>query len=126
MLDVNARNLQYGSASDTESEDQLQKRVWLKLKIWHRSAPLADSNPLVVEWRNFVTQHKYLGTENERTRIDEPFLPAYTNIHALLQLSLDLETTHAEHAHLDPNPPRFLTVDYSGIIDQPVPGNHRT
>ena len=27
--------------------------------------------------------------------------------------------------HLDSNTPRFLTVDYSGIIDQPAPGNHR-
>ena len=122
---VNARILQYGSASDTEPEDQLLKRVWLKLKIWYRSVPLTDSNPLVVAWCSFVTQYKYLGTANESTRIDEGFLPAYTNIHALLQLALDLETTHAEHVHLDSNPPRFLTVDYSGIVDQPAPGNHR-
>ena len=41
MLDVDARILQYGSASDTEPEDQLLKRkFWLKLKIWYRSVPL--------------------------------------------------------------------------------------
>ena len=125
MLDVNARILQYGSTSDTEPEDQLLKRVWLKLKIWYRSVPLTDSNPLVVAWCSFVMQYKYLGTANESTRIDEEYLPAYTNVHALLQLALDLETTHAEHVHLDANPPRFLTVDYSGIVDQPAPGNHR-
>ena len=33
VLDVNARILQYGPAADTEPEDQLLKRVWLKLKI---------------------------------------------------------------------------------------------
>ena len=124
-MSINARILQYGSASDTKPDDQLLKRVWLKLKIWYRSVPLADSNPLVVVWCSFVMQYKYLGTANESTRIGEKFLPAYTNIRVLLQLSLDLETTHAEHVHLDSNPPRFLTVDYSGIIDQSAPGNHR-
>ena len=58
MLDVNARILQYGSVSDTEPEDQLLKRVWLKLKIWYRSVPLTDSNPLVVAWCSFVAQYK--------------------------------------------------------------------
>ena len=57
--------------------------------------PVDDSNPLVVEWYSFVTQYRYLGTANESTRIDEELLlSAYTNIHALLQLALDLETTH--------------------------------
>ena len=86
MLDVNARILQYGSASDTEPEDQLLKRVWLKLKIWYRSVPLTDSNSLVVAWCNFATQYKYPGTANESTRIDEEFLSAYTNIHAICNL----------------------------------------
>ena len=123
LLDVNARILQYGSVSDTEPEDQLLKRVWLKLKIWYRSVPVADSNPLINEWCNFVAQHRYLGTMNAQLRIDEQFLSAYTDIHALLQLAINLETTHAEHVHLDTNPPRFLTVEYSGITDQPAPGN---
>ena len=48
---------------------------------------------------------------------------AYTDIHALLQLAINLETTHAENVHLDANPPRFLTVEYAGITDQPAPGN---
>jgi len=123
LLDVNARILQYGSSFDTEPEDQLLKRVWLKLKIWYRSVPVAESNPLISEWCNFVAQHRYLGTVNAPLRIDEQFLAAYTDIHALLQLSIDLETTHAEHVHLDTSPPRFLTVEYSGITDQPAPGN---
>ena len=123
VLDVNARILQYGSVADTEPEDQLLKRVWLKLKIWYRSVPVADSNPLIQEWCNFVSQYKYLGTVNAQLRIDEQFLLAYTDIHALLQLAINLETTHAEHVHLDANPPRFLTVEFSGITDQPAPGN---
>ena len=96
MLDVNARILQYGSAPGTGPEDQLLKRVWLRLKIWYRSVPLtdsnplvvrlpiwyrsvplADSNPLVVAWCSFITQYKYPGTANESTRIDEEFLLAY-------------------------------------------------
>ena len=85
--------------------------------------PVADSNPLIQEWCNFVSQYKYLGTVNAQLRIDEQFLLAYTDIHALLQLAINLETTHAEHVHLDANPPRFLTVEYAGITDQPAPGN---
>ena len=76
ILDVNTRILQYGSASNTELEDQLLKRVWLKLKIWYRSVPLTDYSPLVVAWCSFVTQYKYLGTADKSTRIDEEFLPA--------------------------------------------------
>ena len=72
--------------------------------------PVADSNPLILEWCNFVSQYKYLGTVNAQLRIDEQFVLAYTDIHALLQLAINLETTHAEHVHLDANPPRFLLL----------------
>ena len=77
----------------------------------------------MVEWCNFVAQHKYPGTAQAAVRIDDHVLPAYTDINALLQLSLDLETQHSEHISLDATPPRFLTVGYLGIVDRPVPWN---
>ena len=57
-------------------------------------------------------------TRHER-KIDDMYKPAMLGLHALLQLSVDLEAEHQGTVMLPKDPPIFFTVDYSGINDEP-------
>jgi hypothetical protein len=65
-----------------------------------------------------VKQLKFMGTRHE-SKIDDMYKPAMLDLHALLQLSVDLEAEHQGTVMLPKDPPIFFTVDYSGINDEP-------
>ena len=66
-----------------------------------------------------MSQLKYLNTKSEH-KIDENFKAAMTELHALLQLSVDLEADHQDTVYLPETPPIYFTIDYAGIHDQPT------
>ncbi|MAF40235.1 MAG: hypothetical protein CL859_00010 [Cyanobium sp. ARS6] len=119
LLSVNSRILKYGDSSNQRPESDLHKSLILKLKVWYRSVPKDAETPLSDEWARFVSQLKYLNTKSEH-KIDENFKAAMTELHALLQLSVDLEADHQDTVYLPETPPIYFTTDYAGIHDQPT------
>ena len=118
LLDVNSKILEYGDPSNQRSESDLHKSLLLKLKVWYSSVPKDQETALSDEYTLFVKQLKFMGTRHE-SKIDDMYKPAMLDLHALLQLSVDLEAEHEATVMLPKNPPIFFTVDYSGINDEP-------
>ena len=118
LLDVNSKILEYGDSSNQRPEPDLHKSLLLKLKVWYSSVPKDQETALSDEYTLFVKQLKFLGTRHE-SKIDDMYKPAMLDLHALLQLSVDLEAEHQATVMLPKNPPIFFTVDYSGINDEP-------
>ena len=118
LLDVNSKILEYGDSSNQRPESDLHKSLLLKLKVWYSSVPKDQETALSDEYTSFVKQLKHMGTRHE-SKIDDMYKPAMLDLHALLQLSVDLEAEHQATVMLPTNPPHFFTVDYSGINDEP-------
>ena len=53
------------------------------------------------EYTSFVKQLKFMGTRHE-SKIDDMYKPAMLDLHALLQLSVDLEAEHQGTVMLHP------------------------
>ena len=118
LLDVNAKILEYGDSSHQRPESDLLKQLLLKLKVWYRSVPKEQETALSDEWSSFVKQLAFVGTRNDH-KIDDMYKPAMLELHALLQLAVDLEAEHESTVTLPLKPPIYFTVDYSGISDEP-------
>ena len=80
--------------------------------------PKTDETPLSDEWSRFVMQLKYLDTRNE-SNIDDTFKALMKELHALLQLSVDLGADHQDTVQLPDKPPIYFNVEFAGIRDQP-------
>jgi hypothetical protein len=109
LLDVNSKIMEYGNSSYQRSESDLHKALLLRLKVWYRSVPKTDETLLSDEWSRFVMQLKYLDTRNE-SNIDDTFKAAMKELHALLQLSVDLEANHQDTVQLPDKPPLHCRV----------------
>ena len=80
--------------------------------------PKEQETALSDEWSSFVKQLAFVGTRNDH-KIDDMYKPAMLELHALLQLVVDLEAEHESTVTLPLKPPIYFTVDYSGISDEP-------
>jgi len=118
LLDVNAKILEYGDSSHQRAESDLHKSLLLKLKVWYRSVPKEQETALSDEWSSFVKQLAFVGTRHDH-KIDDMYKPAMLELHALLQLAVDLEAEHESTVSLPVHPPVYFTVDFSGISDEP-------
>jgi hypothetical protein len=122
LLDVNERILLYGDKTHQKPEQELQDSSWLKLKTWFGSVPKQEQTHLTDDWSLFVKHKGLVGTIRENL-IDPRFTSAYTDTRSLLQLAVDLEAQHGEHHAFDATPPIYLTVSFSGIVDEPADGD---
>ena len=118
LIDVNSKILEYGDSSNQRPESDLHKSLLLKLKVWYGSVPKVQEAVLSGEYTAFVKQLKFMGTRHE-SKIDDMYKPTMLDLHALLQLSVDLEAEHQGTVMLPKGPPIYFTVDYSGINDEP-------
>ena len=116
LLDVNAKILEYGDSSHQRAESDLHKSLLLKLKVWYRSVPKEQETALSDEWSSFVKQLAFVGTRHDH-KIDDMYKPAMLELHAMLQLAVDLEAEHESTVSLPVHPPVYFTVDFSGISD---------